>query len=68
MGCIGGAGQPFSYIPEKRERAKGLYTPTNRLWLNAQRNPVVIDLYENGVLKNKAHELLHVHYHTCDNA
>ncbi len=69
MGCIGGAGQPFSYIPEKRERAKGLYTTDKSAMVKrSNENPVVIDLYENGVLKNKAHELLHVHYHTCDNA
>ena len=67
MGCISGAGQPFSYVEEKRDRANGLYT-TDKLSMfkRSNENPIVTDMYEHGVLKERAHELLHVHYHTCD--
>ena len=67
MGCISGAGQPFSYVDEKRDRANGLYT-TDKLSMfkRSNENPIVTDMYEHGVLKERAHELLHVHYHTCD--
>ncbi len=68
MGCIAGAGQPFSYVEGKRERAKGLYrTDKSAMVKRSNENPVVLDMYTNGVLKDRAHELLHVHYHTCDN-
>ena len=67
MGCIAGAGQPFTYIESKRERAKGLYTTDKSAMVKrSNENPVVLDMYQNGVLKDRAHELLHVHYHTCD--
>ncbi len=66
MGCVGGAGQPFSYIEGKRQRVKGLYTSDKSSMVKrSNENPVVLDLYTNGVLKDHAHEMLHVHYKTC---
>lgn len=67
MGCIAGAGQPFSYADGKMERAKGLYTTDKSSMLKrSNENPLVLEMYEHGILKDRAHELLHVHYHTCD--
>lgn len=67
MGCIGGAGQPFSYIDGKKERAKGLYTTDKSAMIKrSNENPVANDLYSTGLLKDRAHELLHVHYKTCE--
>jgi NADH-quinone oxidoreductase subunit G len=67
MGCIAGAGQPFSYINAKRERAKGVYTTDKSAMVKrSNENPVVMDMYSTGVLKDHAHELLHVHYKTCE--
>lgn len=70
-GCIGGAGQPEGFWEDKRRRSAGLYTADKgALVKRSDENPVVLRLYEDGVLKDKerVHELLHVHYHTCDHA
>lgn len=62
-GCIGGAGQPESFIDAKKKRASGLYTSDkSALVRRSDENPVVQNLYEDGILKDRAHELLHVHY------
>ncbi len=63
-GCIGGAGQPEGFLADKEERAAGLYTADkSALVKRSDENPVIQQLYETGMLKDRAHELLHVHYH-----
>ena len=65
-GCIGGAGQPEGIREDKQKRASGLYTADKgALVKRSDENPVVLRLYEDGVLKDaeKVHELLHVEYH-----
>lgn len=63
-GCIGGAGQPEGFFEAKQKRSSGLYTADkSALVKRSDENPVVLRLYEDGVLKDRAHELLHVHYH-----
>lgn len=63
-GCIGGAGQPEGFLAAKEERAAGLYTADkSALVKRSDENPVIQQLYETGLLKDRAHELLHVHYH-----
>ena len=67
LGCVAGAGQPHAYVENKKKRANGLYrTDKSALVKRSNDNPVVLHMYESGVLKDRAHELLHVHYHTCD--
>ncbi|MGN0370948.1 MAG: [FeFe] hydrogenase, group A [Butyrivibrio sp.] len=62
-GCIAGAGQPFSHKADKAKRATGMYkADKSALIKRSEENPVVKDLYEHGLLKDRAHELLHVHY------
>ncbi len=61
-GCINGGGQPFALSEEKTARTKGLYDADRELSIRrSQENPLLDDLYKN-VIKDKAHELLHVHY------
>ncbi|MGN1467919.1 MAG: [FeFe] hydrogenase, group A [Ruminococcus sp.] len=63
MGCVAGAGQPFNYVEQKKQRAAGIYTTDRRsLVKRSNENPVVVSLYERGMLKTRAHELLHVDY------
>lgn len=62
-GCIAGAGQPFCHKVDKKERMAGMYkadkaAPVKR----SEENPVIYNLYHGGILENRAHELLHVHY------
>ena len=62
-GCIGGAGQPEGFMADKVKRSQGLYTADKgALVKRSDENPVVMQLYEDGLLKYRAHELLHVHY------
>ncbi len=62
MGCVAGAGQPFVYLEGKAERAAGIYTADQSAPIKrSTENPIVTDMYKNGMLKDKAHELLHVH-------
>lgn len=62
-GCIGGAGQPFGYQAVKQERANGMYkADKSAIVKRAEENPTLLNLYENGMLHDRAHELLHVHY------
>ena len=65
-GCIGGAGQPFSFSKVKEERMKGLYKDDKVTEIKrSQENPMITSLY-NGLLKDRSHELLHVHYGKCN--
>ena len=60
-GCIGG--QPFGYQSVKQERSTGMYkADKSAIIKRSGENPVVSQLYENGVLKGRSHELLHVNY------
>lgn len=62
-GCIGGAGQPFGYQQVKQERAFGMYkADKSAIVKRSEDNPTLQNMYENGMLKDRAHELLHVHY------
>ena len=62
-GCIGGAGQPFGYRCVKEDRAQGMYkADKSAIVKRSCDNPTLINLYENGMLKERSHELLHVHY------
>ena len=62
-GCIAGAGQPFSHRPEKLERTAGLYKADKTSVIKrSEENPVVAQLYTDGLLKGREHELLHVTY------
>ena len=62
-GCIGGAGQPFGYRSVKEDRAQGMYKADKPAIVKRScDNPTLINLYENGILKERSHELLHVHY------
>jgi NADH-quinone oxidoreductase subunit G len=62
-GCIGGAGQPFGYQSVKQERANGMYQADKSAMIKrAEENPTLINMYETGMLKERSHELLHVHY------
>ncbi len=61
-GCVAGAGQPFARSTEKRMRAEGLYKNDKAMQIKrSEENPLVETLY-NDLLKNREHELLHVHY------
>jgi NADH-quinone oxidoreductase subunit G len=61
-GCVSGAGQPFAKAEEKLKRGAGLYKADKMTSIHrADENPLMDSLYE-GLLKNRVHELLHVHY------
>lgn len=62
-GCINGAGQPFVYADGKEKRSQGLYRADKSAVIKrSEENPVVDALYNGGLLENRSHELLHVHY------
>ena len=62
-GCIAGGGQPYSLCPDKAGRAQGIADTDHTAPIkHCEKNPVIASLYE-GMLKDRAHELLHVHYH-----
>lgn len=61
-GCIAGAGQPFAKADEKYGRSERLYKVDKMKSISrSDDNPLMDSLYS-GVLKGRAHELLHVHY------
>jgi NADH-quinone oxidoreductase subunit G len=61
-GCIAGAGQPFAKADEKYNRSVRLYKVDKMKSISrSDDNPLMDSLYS-GVLKGRAHELLHVHY------
>lgn len=62
-GCVGGAGQPYGMLKEKRARASGLYDiDSNAIFKRAERNPIVTDCLKKLGEKGE-HELLHVKYY-----
>lgn len=63
-GCVCGAGQPQGTSKVGESRTKGLYAADKLCSLrSSEENPLMATLYE-GILKNREHEMLHVHYHT----
>ena len=61
-GCVSGAGQPFAAQHEKDGRGKRLYSADKLSSIKrSEENPLMLSLY-NGLLKDRVHELLHVHY------
>ena len=61
-GCVNGGGQPFATREVKPAKAKGLYKADEDLSIrSSEQNPVLDELYKT-VLKDRVHELLHVHY------
>jgi NADH-quinone oxidoreductase subunit G len=62
-GCINGAGQPFAKADEKYDRSVRLYKVDKMKSISrSDDNPLMDSLYS-GILKDRVHELLHVHYH-----
>ena len=60
-GCINGGGQPYS-SHAKEARSKGLYEADRMQSIRrSQENPIVNSVYKK-IIKDRAHELLHVHY------
>jgi NADH-quinone oxidoreductase subunit G len=60
-GCINGGGQPYAG-DAKAARSKGLYDTDRMLSIRrAEENPIVASVYKK-IIKDRAHELLHVHY------
>lgn len=67
-GCIGGGGQPVNTTFKMKElRQDALYTIDESLpYRKSHENPEIIAIYENFLgkpLGEKAHHLLHTHYH-----
>ncbi|MCQ2531835.1 MAG: [FeFe] hydrogenase, group A [Saccharofermentans sp.] len=61
-GCISGAGQPYLSRVDRMERGKSLYESDRSMSIKrSQDNPLIRELY-NGILKDRTHEMLHVHY------
>ncbi|HEY8890846.1 MAG TPA: [FeFe] hydrogenase, group A [Clostridium sp.] len=61
-GCVSGAGQPFAKVEGKSKRGIGLYKADKMNSVNrTDDNPLMDSLYS-GILKDRVHELLHVHY------
>ncbi len=68
-GCIGGAGQPYTYDPEaKKKRVRGLYDSDKMLEFHkSQENHMVAECYDTclgEVGGHTAHRLLHTDYHS----
>ncbi|MBO5971301.1 MAG: iron hydrogenase small subunit [Clostridia bacterium] len=60
-GCINGGGQPYAG-KAKEARSKGLYEADRMQSIRcSQENPIVNSVYKK-IIKDRAHELLHVHY------
>jgi NADH-quinone oxidoreductase subunit G len=61
-GCVCGAGQPIVNLEGKKKRNAGLYASDKMCSIKrSEENPVIQSLYS-GLLKGKAHKLLHVKY------
>lgn len=61
-GCVSGAGQPFATSAAKENRGSGLYAADKLCNIKrSEESPLMMSLY-NGILKDRVHEMLHVHY------
>jgi iron-only hydrogenase group A len=68
-GCIGGGGQPYGVTNELRSlRTQGLFDTDGAMKLRfSHENPEIVKLYDDFLgkpLGEKAHRLLHAHYHS----
>jgi NADH-quinone oxidoreductase subunit G len=61
-GCINGAGQPISKVKERKRRSAELYNQDSMCTIKSSEDNLVMDYIYNDILKDRAHELLHVHY------
>ena len=61
-GCVCGAGQPLTSSAGKKSRGKGLYDADRMSNIKHSENNPTLDAIYKDVLKDKVHELLHVHY------
>jgi NADH-quinone oxidoreductase subunit G len=61
-GCINGGGQPISKVKERKRRSAELYNQDSMCAIKSSENNLVMDYIYKDILKDKAHELLHVHY------
>jgi len=61
-GCISGAGQPFAKADEKLKRGERLYKVDKMKSISRSDDNPLMDFLYSGMLKDKVHELLHVHY------
>jgi NADH-quinone oxidoreductase subunit G len=62
-GCVCGGGQPFAENADKDRRGRNLYARDKLApFSSSEQNPSVRALYDHGVLKGRAHDLLHVCY------
>ncbi|MGL4484414.1 MAG: [Fe-Fe] hydrogenase large subunit C-terminal domain-containing protein, partial [Anaerovoracaceae bacterium] len=62
MGCINGGGQPRSDIEIREDRSRTLYKDDKLKKIrHSDANPFISSVYKN-IIKDRAHELLHVHY------
>lgn len=63
VGCVGGAGMPNGDREKKHQRGNGLFEIDKASELkSSNQNPAMDFIYDN-IVKDKKHELLHVHYH-----
>lgn len=63
-GCVNGGGQPFATRKMRDDRSSGLYLADKGSTIRcAENNPLLDEIYNN-IIKDRAHELLHVHYHS----
>ena len=63
-GCINGGGQPYASQGKDQLRSNALYDSDKLHSIRrSEENPVAKSVYKN-IIKDRAHELLHVHYHT----
>ena len=61
-GCVAGAGQPFAHTGTVKVRGEGLYKADKMCSIKrSEENPILEHIYVD-ILKEKTHELLHVHY------
>ena len=61
-GCVAGAGQPFVHTDTIKQRGEGLYKADKMCSIKrSEENPILSNIYDD-ILKDKTHELLHVHY------
>ena len=61
-GCVNGGGQPSALKKQKTERNVGIYLADKDSSVrSSEDNPLIKEIYKN-IIKDRAHELLHVHY------
>lgn len=60
-GCVAGAGQPFGHRGQVDLRSQGLYKADKAsVMKRSEENPLIRSLYDD-ILKNRVHQMLHVH-------